>query len=104
MANLATVTTTRAPPAAVAAVSVYLLWIPCRGSMLDGTLFACRKTKGLTDACLRRMDEGIPLVYFSEDVGFAPSASELGGLAMVLAAASRRIRYPCLHDRRVVDG
>jgi len=74
--------------AAAAAVSVHVLWIPCRRSMLNGTLFATKETKELSDACLRRMDEGLPFQYFPQDVGVSPSVSELGGLAMALAALS----------------
>ncbi len=56
--------------------------------MLDGTIFARTVTGDIPEACLRRMDEGFPLVYFPQDVGTVPSASDVGGFAMVLAAAS----------------
>ncbi|MDO5734943.1 MAG: hypothetical protein Q4P15_00545 [Propionibacteriaceae bacterium] len=74
--------------AALSAVSVYLLWLPCRGVMWDGTIFAPSGEKDISDACLRRMDEGFPLVYFPQDVGLTPSASQVGGLAMVVAVAA----------------
>lgn len=73
---------------ALAAWSVYLLWLPCQGSMLDGTVLGPKESPDITDACLRRMDEGFPFMYFAEDVGQTPSASQIGGVAMVLAAAS----------------
>lgn len=74
--------------AAAAAVSVYLLWLPCRGIMWDGTVFAPEVTGEISEACSRRMDEGWPFVYFPQDVGLVPTASQVGGLAMVLATAS----------------
>ncbi len=74
--------------AALAAASVYLLWLPCQGSMLDGTPFGPREAQELAEGCSRRMDEGFPLAFFPEDVGLTPSASELGGLAMLVASAS----------------
>lgn len=74
--------------AALAAWSVHLLWLPCRGIMLDGTVLGPRVTADISDACLRRMDEGIPFFHFAEDVGRSPSASQVGGFSMVLATAS----------------
>ncbi|MEO7589316.1 MAG: hypothetical protein ABIS84_14955 [Arachnia sp.] len=74
--------------AAAAAISVHLLWLPCREIMWHGTVFASEQTGEIAEACSRRMDEGFPLMYFSEDVGLTPSASQVGGLAMVLAVAS----------------
>ena len=77
--------------AAAAAWSTYLYWLPCRGTMLEGTIIhpssltgaAMRSTKNLTRrqgdfvACVRRMDGDI-----SEQ---APWTSELLVLAMALA-------------------
>ncbi len=74
--------------AVLTAVSVHLHWIPCRGSMLNGTVFATSATVEFTDACLSRMDTGIPFPYPPEITEQAPWASELGGIAMMLAVAS----------------
>jgi len=74
--------------AALTAVSVHLHWIPCRGSMLNGTVFATTATAELTDACLARMDTGLPFPYPPEIAEQAPWASELAGIAMVLAVAA----------------
>jgi len=60
--------------AAAAARSTYLYWLPCRGTMLEGTIIQPRvgdgrsyeeyekldrAVKASMDACLRRMDGGI---------------------------------------------
>jgi hypothetical protein len=78
--------------AAAAAWSTYLYWLPCRGSMLEGTLIHPFSGDGRSyeeyekldpaikasmDACLRRMDGDIS--------GQAPWTSELLVLAMALA-------------------
>ncbi|MGV8845889.1 hypothetical protein [Tessaracoccus sp.] len=73
---------------ALAAASIYLLWLPCQGSMLDGTMFGPQEVQEIAEGCSQRMDEGLPLAYFPEDVGRTPSASQLGGLAMMVASAS----------------
>ena len=77
--------------AVAAAWSTYLYWLPCRGSMLEGTLLQPFSGDGRTyeeyekldpavkasmDACLRRMDGDIS--------GQAPWTSELLILAMAL--------------------
>jgi hypothetical protein len=77
--------------AVAAAWSTYLYWLPCRGSMLEGTLLQPFSGDGRTyeeyekldpavkasmDACLRRMDGDIS--------GQAPWTSELLVLAMAL--------------------
>ena len=78
--------------AVAAAWSTYLYWLPCRGTMLEGTLLQPFSGDGRTyeeyekldpaikasmDACLRRMDGDIS--------GQAPWTSELLVLAMALA-------------------
>ncbi len=74
--------------AALTAVSVHLHWIPCRGSMLDGTVFGPTVTAEFTTACLSRMDTGLPFPYPPEIAEQASWTSELGAIAMVLAVAS----------------
>ncbi len=73
--------------AAVAAGhAVYLFWLPCRGAMLSGTIlrgYAYGPDFG--EACLRRMDTGMPFPYPGEPVEWASGAGPLGALAMVLA-------------------
>ncbi|MFT3942536.1 MAG: hypothetical protein QM705_01730 [Ancrocorticia sp.] len=41
--------------AVAAAVSTWLVWLPCQGSMLNGFL-GLREASGFSDACLARMD------------------------------------------------
>ncbi len=74
--------------AASTAVSVHLHWIPCRGNMLDGTVFAPKVAGELTETCLTRMENGLPFPYVPGVTEQAPLASELGAIAMVLAVAS----------------
>jgi len=81
--------------AAGAAWSTYLYWLPCRGTMLEGTILdpytddggsyeeyekLDPAVKASMDACLRRMDGDIS--------GQAPWTSELLVLAMVLAGVA----------------
>ena len=81
--------------AASAAWSTYLYWLPCRGTMLEGTIVHPRggdgrsyeeyekldpAVKASMDACLRRMDGDI-----SE---LAPWTSELGVAATALAGVA----------------
>ena len=74
--------------AVLTAVSVHLHWIPCRGSMLIGTMFAPTSTADFTDACLSRMDTGLPFPYPPEIAEQEPWASELGGVGALLAVLS----------------
>jgi hypothetical protein len=73
--------------AAVATVwSTYLHWLPCRGSMLNGTILrGYDYGSGFSDACLRRMDTGLPFPYPPEPAEVTPWASELGIAAAGLA-------------------
>jgi hypothetical protein len=81
--------------AAAAGRSTYLYWLPCRGTMLKGTIIQPRiggrrsyeeyekldpRRQGEYDACLRRMDGDI-----SE---LAPWTSELGVAATALAGVA----------------
>lgn len=73
--------------AAVAtALSTYLHWLPCRGTMLSGSILR-GYTYGpdFTEACLRRMDTGLPFPFPPELAERAPGAAELGLVAVVLA-------------------
>lgn len=64
--------------AVTAAGATYLYWLPCRGSMLVGTAFS--SGGDFSEACLRRMDTGMPFVH---DVGVPiPWVRELSLIAM----------------------
>lgn len=73
--------------AAATAGSTYLHWLPCRGSMLSGSILrGFAYGPDFSDACLRRMDGGPPFPYPPEPAEQAPWAAELGIAAMVAAA------------------
>lgn len=74
--------------AAVAAGwATYLYWLPCRGSMLNGTIaqwFSYRQE--FTDACLRRMDSGAPFSYdVAEQI---PWVREMSLIALALCSVA----------------
>jgi hypothetical protein len=72
--------------AVAAGHAVYLYWWPCRHAMLSGTIlrgYAYGPDFG--EACLRRMDTGMPFPYPGEPVEWAAGAGLLGALGMVLA-------------------
>jgi hypothetical protein len=72
--------------AVAAGHSVYLYWLPCRGSMLSGSvLLGYAYGPDFSDACLRRMDTGMPFPYPGETAEQVAGASSLGVVAMVLA-------------------
>lgn len=70
--------------AAATAGSLYLHWWPCRGALLSGTTLEGLGWNQLDDACLRRMDSGLPFPYPPEPAEQAVGATELGVVAMVL--------------------
>lgn len=72
--------------AVAAGHAVYLYWLPCRHAMLSGTILR-RYAYGpdFGEACLRRMDTGMPFPYPGEPVEWATGAELLGALGMVLA-------------------
>lgn len=72
--------------AASAAGALVLHWQPCRGFMLDASVLAGFADGNFSDACLRRMDAGLPFPYPPEPAEFTPLATGLGNLAMVFAA------------------
>jgi hypothetical protein len=74
--------------AAVAAGwSAYLHWLPCRGTMLNGSIVrGYAYGPDFSDACLRRMDGGMPFLYPPELAEQSGWASHLGVLATGLAA------------------
>ncbi len=76
--------------AAVAAGwSTYLHWQPCRGALLSGSVVRAYKyAPDFSDACLRRMDGSLPFPFLPEAAQRTPWASELGVVAMSLAAAA----------------
>jgi hypothetical protein len=71
--------------AAAAIWSTYLHWLPCRGSMLNDSILS-GSAADFSDACLRRMDAGLPSPSTFDADDRAPWASELGVAATVLAA------------------
>jgi hypothetical protein len=86
--------------AAAAGWSLYLHWLPCHGSMLNGSAFR-GYTYGddFSDGCLRRMDTGLPIHYPQELAGQARWSSELGvaafallGLAWLILVFGLRLR------------
>lgn len=73
--------------AAATTVATWLHWQPCRGTMLNGSiLYGYDARSGWSDACLRRMDGGPPFPYPAEPAEQTAYASELGVVAVVLAA------------------
>ncbi len=69
--------------------ATYLHWLPCRGSLLSGSvLHAYRYGADFSDACLGRMDSGLPFPYPPEPSQQAPWASELGVVAMALTGTA----------------
>lgn len=75
-----------AASAASAAGAVILHWQPCRGFMLDASVLTGFADGNFSDACLRRMDGGLPFPYPPEPAEFTLLATGLGTAAMVLAA------------------
>jgi hypothetical protein len=71
--------------AAAMAWSTYLHWLSCQG-LLESTAFDPDRTESVfSDACLRRMDSGLPFPSAPEAAERAPGASELAAAAMALA-------------------
>lgn len=69
--------------------SIYLHWLPCRGTLLSGSVVrGFRFTRDFSDECLRRMDGDLPSPDFSAPSEQTPWASELGVVAMVLAGTA----------------
>lgn len=75
--------------AVAAAWSTYLHWLPCRGTLFSGSLVrGYRYGSDFSDACLRRMDAGMPFPYPPGPSEQTPWASELGVVAMALAGTA----------------
>ena len=73
--------------AVAAAWSVYLHWLPCRGTMLSGSILrGYAYGPDFSEACLHRMDGGMPFLYPPERAEQTAWASELGVVATVLGA------------------
>lgn len=89
-----------AAAAVATARSVQLHWLPCRGSMLDGTVLAPGREPGFTDACLRRMDTGLPFPHPPEPAEQVLRATELGLLALALAVLAWVVVVPTLRWSR----
>lgn len=72
--------------AAATAWSTYLFWLPCQGSMLEGSVFDRNRTGSFfSDACLRRMDAGMPFPFAPGAFERTPGSSEAAAAGMVLA-------------------
>ena len=72
--------------AVATAWSTYLHWLPCRNAMLNGSVLrGYTYEQEFSEACLRRMDGGIPFPYPPEPAEQAAWASELGVVATALA-------------------
>lgn len=75
--------------AAATVWSTYLHWLPCRGSMFSGSILnGYAYGPDFSDACLRRMDTGLPFPYPPEPAEQTPWASELGVAATALAGVA----------------
>ncbi|MFT3875383.1 MAG: hypothetical protein QM708_02990 [Propioniciclava sp.] len=61
--------------------ATYLWWLPCAGQMMPGAA-------GFTDACLVRMDAGLPYPLAHAVEPFVPATYILASASMVLAAAA----------------
>lgn len=75
--------------ATATAWSIYLHWLPCRGALLSGSaLRGYAYGPDFSDACLHRMDTGLPFPYPPEPAEQTAWASELAVVAMVLVAVA----------------
>jgi hypothetical protein len=83
--------------AVAAAGAVYQYWLPCRGSMLAGTVFDRSYGSSFSDACLHQMDSGLPFPLPSEPVGELARAAGLSAAAMSLAALAWLVLVLALH-------
>lgn len=73
--------------AVTAAVATYLFWLPCRGSMLQGSSLLPHSTASeLSDACLVQMDTGTPFPFLAGRGHQTWWSSQWAGLSIVLAA------------------
>lgn len=75
--------------AGAAGWATYLHWLPCRGTLLSGSILrGYRYEPAFSDACLRRMDSGLPFPSPPEPLERTPWAAELGVTAMVLTGVA----------------
>ena len=65
--------------------ATYLFWLPCRGSMTRGLVFAGQSEGPIPDACLAQMDSGTPFPYAADDAVYPTEGPELAAMAMALA-------------------
>lgn len=74
--------------AAVAAgLAAYLFWLPCRGSMLQGSILQPGGTgTEFSDACLVQMDTGTPFPFLAERGHQTWWSSQLAGISIALTA------------------
>ncbi|GAA1430436.1 hypothetical protein GCM10009616_15030 [Microlunatus lacustris] len=69
-----------------AGVATYLFWLPCRGSMLDGSILGLGGGIEFSDACLERMDSGTPFPC-PEALGEGVTASAMFAAAAIAVTA-----------------
>lgn len=82
--------------AVLTARSLQLHWLPCRGTVLEALVMTPWRELDLSEACLRRMDTGLPFPYPAEPAEQVPWATELGVLAVALAALAWVLVVPTL--------
>lgn len=70
----------------VAGIVTYLWWLPCRGTMLVGTLWELPGAGDFSSECLVRMDSGTPYPLPAAVDGAAHAIYPLAAVAIVLAA------------------
>lgn len=69
-----------------AGIATHLFWLPCRGSMRDGSLLGPRSDFTFSDACLERMDSGTPFPYPAALGEHASTSALLAAVAIALTA------------------
>lgn len=76
-----------AAAALAAGLATYLFWLPCRGSMLLGSMFfPVDIGSEFSDACLVRMDTGTPFPFLADPGQQSWWSSQLAGISVALAA------------------
>jgi hypothetical protein len=70
---------------AVTGRATYLFWLPCRGSMTRGLIFALDTSEAsIPEACLRQMDAGTPFPYAPDDALYPTAGPVLAAVAMAV--------------------
>lgn len=69
--------------------STYVHWLPCRGTMLSGSILrGYAYAPDFSDACLQTMDGGLPFPFAVEATNAMPLAAVLGSAAVALAGVA----------------